>query len=280
MFLKGLWDQHRAQKWNREQLRKSFGKAGRTEYADGELNGIVRYFEKHPKDFQIDDITWNDLNLDEIFLRMNSTCSSAGQEYLYAMLRSPSFEEKELQEREKLLEFLEQDEETRVRMQEIFFKIGRTGKYSLYDYMDFLDVLGERKNGKHLLVDLLFFLTIAAAFVSPPLGLCGVSIVMCFNITTYLKGAVSDQLSLYFPADPRGGGAFRNSCTAAGGKTQQGSKAVATVWKAEQKCVTWDAYVERRSDGYRGGLYQYDAASGHHRIQHHAACGAGADGKY
>lgn len=67
MFLKGLWDQHRAQKWNREQLRKSFGKAGRTEYADGELNGIVRYFEKHPKDFQIDDITWNDLNLDEIF---------------------------------------------------------------------------------------------------------------------------------------------------------------------------------------------------------------------
>ena len=54
MFLKGLWDQHRAQKWNREQLRKSFGKAGRTEYADGELNGIVRYFEKHPKDFQID----------------------------------------------------------------------------------------------------------------------------------------------------------------------------------------------------------------------------------
>ena len=118
---------------------------------------------------------------------MNSTCSSAGQEYLYAMLRSPSFEEKELQEREKLLEFLEQDEETRVRMQEIFFKIGRTGKYSLYDYMDFLDVLGERKNGKHLLVDLLFFLTIAAAFVSPPLGLCGVSIVMCFNITTYLK---------------------------------------------------------------------------------------------
>ena len=64
---------------------------------------------------------------------------------------------KELQEREKLLEFLEQDEETRVRMQEIFFKIGRTGKYSLYDYMDFLDVLGERKNGKHLLVDLLVF---------------------------------------------------------------------------------------------------------------------------
>ncbi len=187
MFLKGLWDQHREQKWNREQLRKSFGKAGRTEYADGELNGIVRYFEKHPKNFQIDDITWNDLNLDEIFLRMNSTCSSAGQEYLYAMLRSPSFEEKELQEREELLGFLEQDEETRVRMQEIFFKIGRTGKYSLYDYMDFLDVLGERKNGKHLLADLLFFLTIAAAFVSPPLGLCGMSAVMCFNITTYLK---------------------------------------------------------------------------------------------
>ena len=203
MFLKGLWDQHRAQKWNREQLRKSFGKAGRTEYADGELNGIVRYFEKHPKDFQIDDITWNDLNLDEIFLRMNSTCSSAGQEYLYAMLRSPSFEEKELQEREKLLEFLEQDEETRVRMQEIFFKIGRTGKYSLYDYMDFLDVLGERKNGKHLLVDLLFFLAILIALLilfhmvrSPFLKFCLVDRV-CVWVKTEHSGRVSVRNRVY-----------------------------------------------------------------------------------
>lgn len=187
VFCKGLWDQRKERKWMREQLRKSFGKPGRTQYADGELNGIVRYFEKHPKDFQIDDITWNDLNLDEIFLRMNSTCSSAGQEYLYAMLRSPSFSEKELEEREKLLAFLEADEEIRVRLQEIFTKTGRTGKYSLYDYLDFLDTLGERKNTKHLLADLLLVLAIVVICINSPLGLCALSAVMCFNITTYLK---------------------------------------------------------------------------------------------
>ena len=37
----------------------------------------------------IDDITWNDLGMDDIFRMMNNTNSSAGQEYLYRMLRQP-----------------------------------------------------------------------------------------------------------------------------------------------------------------------------------------------
>ncbi len=37
----------------------------------------------------IDDITWNDLGMDEVFKCINNTNSSVGQEYLYKMLREP-----------------------------------------------------------------------------------------------------------------------------------------------------------------------------------------------
>ena len=38
----------------------------------------------------IDDITWNDLDMDRIYKKMNIANSSVGQESLYKMLRIPS----------------------------------------------------------------------------------------------------------------------------------------------------------------------------------------------
>ena len=40
---------------------------------------------------------------------------------------------------------MQQDAEERVQMQVILHELGSTGRFSLYDYLDFLDNLGERK---------------------------------------------------------------------------------------------------------------------------------------
>ena len=42
--------------------------------------------------FKVDDITWNDLDLDSVFLQMNSTVSSCGEDYLYSLMRLPEFD--------------------------------------------------------------------------------------------------------------------------------------------------------------------------------------------
>lgn len=55
----------------------------------------------------IDEITWNDLDMDRIFMLMNQTVSSAGEDYLYAMLHRPEFSEERLKERERLFCFFE-----------------------------------------------------------------------------------------------------------------------------------------------------------------------------
>lgn len=187
VFVKGLFDEKKERKWQRKKLLENFGRGGRTEYADGELNAVPRYYQKHPEAFSLDDITWNDLDLDSIFLRMNSCGSSAGQEYLYYLLRTPCFSEKELERREELMVYFETNAQQRVRLQEIFLQMGRSGKYSIYDYLELLDGLGKRSSALTIAVDLALAAAAALLFVNASAGLALLTGMLCVNITTYLK---------------------------------------------------------------------------------------------
>lgn len=187
VFVKGLFDEKKERKWQRKKLLENFGRGGRTEYADGELNAVPRYYQKHPEAFSLDDITWNDLDLDSIFLRMNSCGSSAGQEYLYYLLRTPCFSEKELERREELMVYFETNAQQRVRLQEIFLQMGRSGKYSIYDYLELLDGLGKRSSALTIAVDLALAASAALLFVNASAGLALLTGMLCVNITTYLK---------------------------------------------------------------------------------------------
>lgn len=187
LFVSGLWEAKKQEKWQREKLAQSFGKAADRKYEDGEFHGIPRYFERHREGFFLDDITWNDLDMNGLFIRMNTTESSAGQEYLYAMLRSPSFSQEELAGREAVMRYFAQHGQERLRVQLLYRQMGRTGKYSLYDYLDFLEDLGERRNGKEIFFDLLFLPAFGLFAVSAQAGLMALLFLLIHNITVYLK---------------------------------------------------------------------------------------------
>lgn len=103
-----------------EKIKKSWGAVPTREYSWDELEQISAYHKAQPKNsFVIDEITWNDLDMDRIFMLMNQTVSSAGEDYLYAMLHRPEFSEERLKERERLFCFFEKEEKTRIRCQQI-----------------------------------------------------------------------------------------------------------------------------------------------------------------
>lgn len=187
VFAKGLWDARKQSAWQKKKMREAFGQKADREYADGEFGGIPRYFEKHQGSFFLDDITWNDLDMDEVFRQMNGTYSSAGQEYLYYMLRTPVFSKEELLQREEVMRYFAEQEEERLKIQLLFRRMGRTGKYSIYDYLDFLDQLGERKNGRQIVMDLLLIPAAALIAVSAQAGLLCLLFLLIVNISTYLK---------------------------------------------------------------------------------------------
>ena len=68
----------------------NFGKIPDKKMAPERYAKVPAYFLRHRPEDEIDDITWNDLDMDLIYHRMDSTQSAAGEEYLYALLRSPA----------------------------------------------------------------------------------------------------------------------------------------------------------------------------------------------
>lgn len=145
------------------------------------------FFERHPKEGQLDDITWNDLGLDDVFKRMNYTLSASGEEYLYYTLRTLRQNREELEHLEDVIEYFRKHPTERVQIQFSMKKLGYTGKFSLYDYLDNLDFLGERSNGKSILLDLLFLPLIGLLWVQFPIGVMGIVILVVYNIVSYFK---------------------------------------------------------------------------------------------
>lgn len=94
------------------------GNLPKREYDYGELEHIAKYFQAtKQEEFTIDDITWNDLDMDSVFCMMNQCRSSSGDDYLYKLLRTPLTSKKELEERNRIISFFQRNEKTRIAYQ-------------------------------------------------------------------------------------------------------------------------------------------------------------------
>ena len=154
---------------------------------------------RHPTEHQIDDITWNDLGMDKLFQRMNYTLSSTGEEYLYYRLRTLNHSDSELKAFDDLVSYWEQHPDDRVRLHLCANKLGYLGKYSLYDYIENLDYLGERSNLRHILQDLLFLPAILLGFFNMTACIIAVIGLMLYNMITYFreKGEIEPYITSF-----------------------------------------------------------------------------------
>ena len=168
-------------------LREDFCSLNEKEYALERFARMDSYFRRHETGGQLDDITWNDLGMDEIFKRMNYTLSASGEEYLYYTLRTLRQSGEELAHLEETICFFMEHPDQRVKVQLADRKLGYTGKYSLYDYLDNLDLLGERSSRKHILCDVLFLPLIGLLWVNFSTAILGIAVLVIYNIVSYFK---------------------------------------------------------------------------------------------
>ncbi len=187
VFVQGYLSEKKNDKAFAKKLENLPGKKPDKEYKIERFMRISAYFEKHPKEFQIDDITWNDLDMDDIFKRMNYCLSSTGEEYLYYMLRTPEFEEDKLKHLDDVVEHYASHKEERVAFQILMKKLGNTGKFSLYDYINYLHQLPIRSNGKEFLQILLVLVGVGCLWVQLSTGIILIVAWMIFQIFDYFK---------------------------------------------------------------------------------------------
>lgn len=187
LFAKELYDAHKEKKTFIDHLRNHRGELTEKDYRPEQFASIARYYEKHPEEEQVDDITWNDLGMDDVFKKLNQTYSSAGEEMLYYMLRSPQFSEEKLQHLEEVITYFSEHTDERVNLQLEMHNLGYTGRFSMYDYLDHLDLLGERSNVKQWILNALYVPAVIFCFVNPSLGLMALIGLMLYNIISYFK---------------------------------------------------------------------------------------------
>lgn len=187
IFVQGKLSEQKEMKYYIKNLQDMKGKLPEKEYKIERFMRIPGYFEKHKTEGQIDDITWNDLSMDDIFMRMNYSTSSTGEEYLYYLLRTPSFEQNKLKHFDDVVKHYAKENEDRIKYQWLMKRLGTTGKYSLYDYLDYLEKLTGRNNKKELFMYAVLLGLIILGFFSFDLGLTGCIIWMFYQMFSYFK---------------------------------------------------------------------------------------------
>lgn len=168
-------------------IKKSWGKKNNREYTYNEYERIKVFFEKTKGLEAVDDITWNDLSMDDIFMDLNNTSSSVGEENLYKLLRDITFDEEELKKRDKIIDYFVNNPEEAGRLELIYAKIGRSKSISLYDFIHRLGEVREKSIVGHLLHPLLVLAAIILFAFEPTIGIVGIVAGICINVVAYYR---------------------------------------------------------------------------------------------
>ena len=83
----------------------------------------------------VDALTWNDLNMDDVFLRLDRACSGVGEELLYDMLHRTDAPLKTLARRERIQRVAAGDERARTQMRRALRKLGRRRFHGACGYL-------------------------------------------------------------------------------------------------------------------------------------------------
>ena len=124
---------------------------------------LVKIYHEQKKEKgarMIDDITWEDIEMDEVFFRVNHTRSFAGEQILYHMLHMIKKDTKSI---DAEADTFDQDEELRVDTEMKLKTLGK--RYSNYYLPDTIWSLGGLNLGRTFIYPILLLLLIAAVIV-------------------------------------------------------------------------------------------------------------------
>ena len=182
----------------RQRIKQSFGKISTREYSDDTFKSIAYYYNKNKNNkTDVDDITWNDLEMDEIYMLLNNTYSSMGEEYLYAMLHRLEFNPEELKMRDQIVDYFMTNEQDCMSLSYEFAKLGKMKKNSLYECMNALEELKEESIIKHILQAIGLVASVGLVFVLPSIGIILPIFFLTYNIITYYSTRAQFESCLY-----------------------------------------------------------------------------------
>lgn len=197
LICKSIYDEKKYTAKLYRRMDREWGQVPKEEYSEDKYRSLQFYYNQLPKDKgDIDTITWNDLDMDQIFMTMNNTGSAAGEEYLFAMLHRLSYSEEELAERNRLMVYFTEQKEKRQALQEQFLRMGKEKNISIYEYMNLLHLLPRESNAGHYVSFASMIISIGLIFFNPVAGVIATIMIGIFNAYQYYKRKM--EIEKYF----------------------------------------------------------------------------------
>lgn len=184
------WNNRKQKKRLRKRLQKQWGKICEREYSLEEIANISHYALRKEGDtpFFVDDITWNDLDMDRVFVRINQTVSSPGEDYLYYLLRTPKLNQEMLKAQEDLVSFLGEEQDKREQLQLLLSEVGKGRHGSVSDAIFLLEDALALKKAPHIGAAVLVLAMFLFMLVRPVPGIFFFILVSAVNTGTYYGG--------------------------------------------------------------------------------------------
>lgn len=204
LFLKGVYEERKKEAAFSERLTASYGKVPwgyeKTASSPGQKSvrrgldgrnpdrcpdGYLQYLRQREDRFFLDEITWKELDMEDIFARLDYTLSQAGREYLYATLHCPAQNQAEAGKWRQTVPYFASHSRERVRIQEILARIGRERGLSCYGCLEAVREVGEGKLLKEYIADMAYGAGLFLLVLSLPMGLAFLAFVTVHQIVTY-----------------------------------------------------------------------------------------------
>ena len=115
-------------------IRSQWGKGPKVKAGFEYRDFLYKFLLKDEKDFIIDNITWQDLNMDVVFSKMDHTMSLPGMQYLYYILRKPIFERELLIRRKNKIISLKNNKSISQEIQFPLFLLGKDEGEGIFEY--------------------------------------------------------------------------------------------------------------------------------------------------
>ncbi|NLC75363.1 MAG: hypothetical protein GX685_09120, partial [Clostridiales bacterium] len=210
LFISGIRDQKKKTAFFRSKLKTDFGQlpAAFEKSADSpsgsslssdDIRRISGYYRFHKNAHCIDDISWNDLDLERLYERIDYTQSSAGEQYLYWQLRTPALSFSSAKLPDKAISSIAEKDELRCNYQCELHELGKAGKYSVYDSLLEARNYESKGNIANYLAIAFFILSIVILFVQTQIGVLLLITAIAVNTISYYreKAGIDSYLSTF-----------------------------------------------------------------------------------
>ena len=178
-------------------MRRIYGKYPDKNYTHENFLHIPTLFRHHEKEDSVDDITWNDLDMDGVFMRLNYCRSAAGEEMLYHCLRNPACMGDGIAADEELFEkkvdFYDKETEQRLQAQLLFDEMRQVSKFSVYDHMEAMENTLDTNNTGHFIILGLLAAAIVGCFFNFKVYILAVVLLLIANVINYFREKSKNQ---------------------------------------------------------------------------------------